>query len=251
MIKIRYIGKKPSRADTLYGTGLVWSGFGDVQTCTDVQKAQRLLRHTDMFEDADAAPAAPPAPPLVELPVAQGLMGSNAFPSVVQISDQLSISLGDVVRAAQLQSGLTAAEWNYIQQPWRDTYIADTIDRARQLAAQRLAQQQAQQQPSLANVGVAQAAPATSAQVTAATAASDQPSDSGEQGGEQGEEGDDGGDSPVYRMHTENGPLLLNPLDKETLRKICRDVNLTVSNNAGEQTLRRKLAEAFPVVDPA
>lgn len=244
MMKIRYIGKKPQRADTLYGSGLVWSGHGDVQTCTDAAKAKLLLRHNDIFEDADAVQAPAPAP----APVAMALYGSDAFGSAVQISESSVIALGDVVRAAHFESGLSVAEWNNLIQSTRDTYIASTIDRARQVAAQRKAQQQAQQQPAVASQAPSTDAVATSAQVTAAATGGDQPDGTGEQGEDQGDEsGDAAGDHPVYRMKTEAGPLDLTPLDKETLRKLCREQNLVVSNNAGENTLRRKLAEAFPV----
>lgn len=62
MALIEYVGKKPSRADTLAGTGIVWNGPGDVQEVPD-EAVPRLLMHPDVWAVAEkAAPKAPEAP---------------------------------------------------------------------------------------------------------------------------------------------------------------------------------------------
>ncbi|WP_070988472.1 hypothetical protein [Halofilum ochraceum] len=49
---IQYIGRKPRKRDTLYQTGVVWAGYGDIQpVAADV--APRLLSHTDAFVEVD------------------------------------------------------------------------------------------------------------------------------------------------------------------------------------------------------
>jgi len=52
MIKIKYMGKKPLRGDTVAGTGIVWCGYGDVQDVPD-HAAPKLLQHADVWEMVD------------------------------------------------------------------------------------------------------------------------------------------------------------------------------------------------------
>lgn len=50
-MKILYVGKKPSKNDTVAGTGLVWAP-GQVHEVTD-EAAVRLLKHPDVWAVAD------------------------------------------------------------------------------------------------------------------------------------------------------------------------------------------------------
>ena len=53
-IPIRYVGKKAEETDHLYGTGIAWTGKGDVQQ-VPIDKAPLLLAHEDVWEDARSA----------------------------------------------------------------------------------------------------------------------------------------------------------------------------------------------------
>lgn len=55
-MKIKYVGKKPTRKDTVAGTGIVWLGAGDVQDVPD-DKASILLAHPDIWLKAEDKPA--------------------------------------------------------------------------------------------------------------------------------------------------------------------------------------------------
>jgi len=232
-MKIRYIGKKPSRADTLYGTGLVWNGHGDVQTCTDPAKAKLLLRHTDMFEPADGEPMREQQ----RVKSLSILIGTDSLPAHVDVGGDTSVALGDLVRAAHEESGLSVEQWNELPQVDRDGAIHAVLQRAKAAVAARAGQGDT----ASGDVGAGDGNPGGEG---------DQGSESGA-GGEggsqpQGGQGDPDG-KPQFVMATEEGPLVLDELDKETLRKIAKDLGVTVSNNAGEETLRRRLVEAHPV----
>lgn len=169
---------------------------------------KRMLAHPDVFALA-AAVTSPAPPPAVSL-AQDVLYGTDVLGGTIILSDDVSVSLGAVVAQAHKESGLSVQAWNALSQPERDKLILDLVSRAK-------------------------------AEVTQGSGAS--AGSTGEQGGEGGQ-----GDKPVtYRMASENGPLDLTSLDKDTLRRLAKSVNLSVSNNAGEDTLRRKLAEAFPV----
>lgn len=225
-MKIRYIGKKPSRSDTLYGSGLVWEGPGDVQSCNDHGKAKALLRHTDMFEPADseaaslAPPAARPTTPAEPL-VPELLIGTDAFGSMINFGGDRVASLGDVVAAAHRDSGLSVVEWNSLSQEERDERIGAKVDQVRKYIAA----------------------------ITAAPAPASEPENKDGQGDAEGsaEQAAEQAGTAIYQMLTEEGPLDLSALDKEALRRIAKEKSLNVSNNAGENTLRKRLAEAFPV----
>lgn len=65
MTKIKYVGQKDTRADTVANTGVVWFGRGDVQEVPEAA-VPLLLKHPDVWAlpDADAKkPAAVVAPP--------------------------------------------------------------------------------------------------------------------------------------------------------------------------------------------
>lgn len=71
MTKIRYIGLKPSKADNVAGTGVRWSGQGDVQEVPE-RAVPYLLQHPAVWglasDDYDA-PRKIDAPAAVEPPV--------------------------------------------------------------------------------------------------------------------------------------------------------------------------------------
>lgn len=250
MTKIRYIGKKERRADTMYGTGLVWHGAGDVQSCEDPAKAKLLLRHTDMFEAVGEGAAPTPAPP-PGVTLADGVLyGTDSLGASIILSDLVSVSLGDVVRSAYEESGLTVQAWNALAQPERDKLILTVVTRAKAFVAQakvntRAPAPDAAGQPAAGSQqGEESSTQGSAAGEAGSSAATGNSGSSGDEGGDGGGQGDQ---TVVYRMASENGPINLNNLDKDTLRRLAKSVNLTVSNNAGEDTLRRKLAEAFPV----
>lgn len=47
-------------------------------------------------------------------------------------------------------------------------------------------------------------------------------------------------------MQTEKGPLVLDALDKATLKELAKELDVPVGNS-GEDKIRQKLVEAFPV----
>lgn len=53
---------------------------------------------------------------------------------------------------------------------------------------------------------------------------------------------------PQLVMQTEEGALVLDFLDKETLKQLAKEANIAVGNS-GPDKIRQKLAEAFPVKD--
>lgn len=57
---------------------------------------------------------------------------------------------------------------------------------------------------------------------------------------------EDAPQKPQYVMQTEEGPLVLDFLDKDTLKKLAKESDISVGNS-GADTIRQKLADAFPV----
>lgn len=57
-----------------------------------------------------------------------GLLGSNDFPASVPLAKGKSIPLGDLVRNAQVKSGLTVPQWNGLNQDARDTLLTSQIE---------------------------------------------------------------------------------------------------------------------------
>ena len=47
-VAVAYIGSKPTKKDTVANTGVVWNGFGDIQT-VDARAASLLLKHKDVW----------------------------------------------------------------------------------------------------------------------------------------------------------------------------------------------------------
>ncbi len=52
MIKLVYVGKKPTAYDNIAHSGKTWNGHGDVQEVTDIQ-ARMLLKFPDQWQLAD------------------------------------------------------------------------------------------------------------------------------------------------------------------------------------------------------
>lgn len=76
-MRIKYIGKKDSRADTVAGTGIVWLGHGDVHDVPD-SAAAKLLRHADVWAvDAADAPTSTAGLGDAKKPPADGDTGSG------------------------------------------------------------------------------------------------------------------------------------------------------------------------------
>lgn len=67
MKQVKYIGRKPSRADNLAGTGVVWMGAGDVQPVSD-EAWEVLKAHPTVWELVADEPAKP-APGLADASV--------------------------------------------------------------------------------------------------------------------------------------------------------------------------------------
>jgi hypothetical protein len=51
-----------------------------------------------------------------------------------------------------------------------------------------------------------------------------------------------------FIMKTENGPLALDALDKDTLKQLAKEAGISVGNS-GADKIRAKLVEAFPVTE--
>lgn len=61
---------------------------------------------------------------------------------------------------------------------------------------------------------------------------------------------DDNGDSGTqakYLMQTEEGALVLDDLDKDTLRKLAKELELKIHHTKSEDHFREELVKAFPV----
>lgn len=54
--------------------------------------------------------------------------------------------------------------------------------------------------------------------------------------------------TPKFVMQTEDGALVLDFLDKDTLKQLAKEADISVGNS-GPDKIRQKLAEAFPVKD--
>ncbi len=54
LVKLVYIGKKPTAYDNIARSGKTWNGYGDVQEVTEVQ-ARQLLKFTDQWQLVDEA----------------------------------------------------------------------------------------------------------------------------------------------------------------------------------------------------
>ncbi|MCG5533108.1 hypothetical protein LRF89_06590 [Halorhodospira sp. 9621] len=65
-MKVKYIGREPTHRDRLYGSGVFWSGPGDVQEVEEEIAERMLKRHPDQYAlisgvtDAGQKPAQEP-----------------------------------------------------------------------------------------------------------------------------------------------------------------------------------------------
>ncbi|MBD8696594.1 hypothetical protein [Stenotrophomonas sp. CFBP 13718] len=71
--------------------------------------------------NGDATP--PPASP--------SLLGSNVLPVRIDLVDDVSVSLGDVVRRAHAASGLSIEDWNGLDGTLREAKLADAVEQLR------------------------------------------------------------------------------------------------------------------------
>lgn len=134
MVPIKYIGKKDVSHDNVAGTGTIWYGNGDVQMVPE-EAAPKLLHHSGSWELAEAPKGkakAAATPKLDDVPPPAGLLGTDKLPSLVDIADGQQAQLGDVVAGAHKESGLTAEEWNELEQDERDALIEDHLEALRQ-----------------------------------------------------------------------------------------------------------------------
>jgi hypothetical protein len=56
-VKVEYVGLKPSETDHTYGTGLTWTGAGDVQD-VPIDAWEKMAKHTDVWRLAEDVPEA-------------------------------------------------------------------------------------------------------------------------------------------------------------------------------------------------
>jgi hypothetical protein len=49
VVFVRYVGHKAQKRDTVYGTGIVWNGHGDVKKVPE-SIAQKMAAHKDVWE---------------------------------------------------------------------------------------------------------------------------------------------------------------------------------------------------------
>lgn len=94
-MQIEYVGTKPSRTDTVAGTGIVWNGQGDVKDVPDAV-AGKLLYHTDIWRRADAKPANP----------AVGLQNAASSLPVVTAEELAAIESDEALHALAKQRGV-------------------------------------------------------------------------------------------------------------------------------------------------
>lgn len=59
-VKVRYVGSKEFRPDTVAGTGIVWRGHGDIQD-VPLPAWPKLSKHPDIWERVEDT-TTPPAP---------------------------------------------------------------------------------------------------------------------------------------------------------------------------------------------
>lgn len=134
MARIEYIGKKDITTDPVGGTGTVWYGTGDVQEVTDEVAVQKLLRHSGSWRLAEDAPTTKKADKPAKdqtPPPAVALIGTDKLPAVVDITETQGAQLGDIVAGAQANSGLSAEEWNALEQEERDELIQAHLESVR------------------------------------------------------------------------------------------------------------------------
>ncbi|MBD7952710.1 hypothetical protein H9654_00700 [Stenotrophomonas sp. Sa5BUN4] len=83
---------------------------------------QGWIRAKILTLGGDASASAPQAP---------SLLGSNVLPVRIDLVDDVSVSLGDVVRCAHTASGLSIEGWNELDDTLREAKLADAIEQLR------------------------------------------------------------------------------------------------------------------------
>ncbi len=88
-MKIRYIGKKASKTDNLYGTGIIWNGTGDVQEVPG-NAGHKLILHTDCWE------AVGPVPPIENEPQVPATRPEEEMTEMPPLVDLSNMTKGDL-----------------------------------------------------------------------------------------------------------------------------------------------------------
>lgn len=125
-VQVEYIGSKDTKTDNVAGTDTIWYGNGDVQP-VDAQAWPKLAAHSSVWRMAEPSL-------LVALPVT--LLGSDKFPSMIELGPDKQATLGDVVRGAFDESGLEIAAWNALSGEDRDNLIGAHIAEVRDAFAE-------------------------------------------------------------------------------------------------------------------
>ncbi|WP_285301967.1 hypothetical protein [Stenotrophomonas maltophilia group sp. Smal13] len=60
-------------------------------------------------------------------PAQESLLGSNVLPANIELADGVSVQLGEVVRQAFEHTGLTAADWNALEEGDREAELAAMV----------------------------------------------------------------------------------------------------------------------------
>lgn len=63
------------------------------------------------------------------------LNGSNILPADIQVGDDVTVTLGEIVAAAHQRSGLTVEAWNALDEPARDQLLTAEIDMTKAVIA--------------------------------------------------------------------------------------------------------------------
>lgn len=117
MAKIKYIGHKETRADTVTGSGVVWFGHGDVQEVPDAS-LDALLRHADVWELAAPTTETPPDStrrrphtPLYDNSKVV-LLHTALLPDTFTIKDRAVTQAEAIQHAFHEDADLTEEQWN-------------------------------------------------------------------------------------------------------------------------------------------
>ena len=140
MVQKFNIGDKV-RVGSLTSTGVIASydpvqGYG-----VDVTKDGLMGRVTvveDALQSADvplessvagvADPGVQPLPAVPQMQDPDALIGSDTQPSIFNLADGTTLQLGDVVRTAFVNSGLSVTAWNAQPNDQREELIQDTVN---------------------------------------------------------------------------------------------------------------------------
>lgn len=106
-VRIEYVGLKDREVDHLYGTGIVWTGRGCVQS-VPVDAWQKMKKHNDVWREASPPAAvfvpaeqAPPAHLVIETP--SGKPGQGATLEVLNLESMDRPALAKLATARGLK----------------------------------------------------------------------------------------------------------------------------------------------------